>query len=93
MKVKQSLNILSRERALLQDRYSLLEKECVSISEALVECKSRKDLIEITVKELNEKLEEECKKTCEKENEAQGLVKQLNVILMLFLSPLFQFFY
>ena len=53
-----SINILSQERAVLQEPHSLLEQECISTKEALAECKSQHDRLKTTVDELNKKLED-----------------------------------
>ena len=88
--MKRSLNILSKERAVLQERHSLLEQECISTNEALAECKSHRDRLETTVDELNRKLEDGHKTTCENETKTQELVRQLKVITV---YGLFQFLY
>ncbi|XP_032792378.2 myosin-11 isoform X2 [Daphnia magna] len=75
--IKHSLNILTKDRAALQDRYGLLEKKYNSTSEALVDCTSHKDRLEKTLDGLNKQLEEERKKTCQKISETQELVQQL----------------
>ncbi|KAI9551963.1 hypothetical protein GHT06_022300 [Daphnia sinensis] len=75
--VKHSLNILTKDRAALQDRYSLLEEKYNSTSEALVECTNHKDRLEITLDGLNKQLEEERNKTCQAISETQELIQQL----------------
>ena len=88
--MKRSLNILSKERAVLQERHSLLEQECISTNEALAECKSHRDRLETTVDELNRKLEDGHKTTGDNKIKTQELVKQLEVTAD---YGLFQFLY
>ncbi|XP_057377114.1 probable DNA double-strand break repair Rad50 ATPase [Daphnia carinata] len=75
--VKHSLNILSKDRAALQDRYSLLEKKYNMTSEALVDCTSHKDGLEITLDGLNKELQEERKNKYQAISETQELIQQL----------------
>lgn len=78
------MNILAKDRSALQDRYSLLEETFQSTSEALVDCTSHKDRLQISVNELNTHLEEESKKTCQTKSEIQELIKQLTVRYLYF---------
>ncbi|EFX81812.1 hypothetical protein DAPPUDRAFT_241952 [Daphnia pulex] len=74
---KHSLNILTKERAALQERYSVIEKQCISTGDALVDCMNDRNRLENSVNELNKKLEEESKKTIHSISETQELIQQL----------------
>jgi hypothetical protein len=73
------LNILTKERAALQERYSVIEKQCISTGDALVDCMNDRNRLENSVDELNKKLEEESKKTIHSISETQELIQQLTV--------------
>ncbi|XP_046443565.1 myosin-11-like isoform X2 [Daphnia pulex] len=74
---KHSLNILTKERAALQERYSAIEKQCISTGDALVDCMNDRNRLENSVDELNKKLEDESKKTIHSISETQELIQQL----------------
>jgi uncharacterized protein YoxC len=73
------LDILTKERAALQERYNVLENQCNLTSNALVDCTNYRNELEISVNELNKKLEDESKKTSHSMSETQELIQQLTV--------------
>ena len=77
--MKHSLEILTKERAALQERYTVLEKQHNSTSDALVECTNYRNQLEISINELNKKLEVESKKRSHSVSETQELIQQLTV--------------
>lgn len=78
---------MSKERAVLQERYTALEESLKSSKNALAQSEAEKERMELAMKDLTGQWQEEVQRKEEVQEQVAALDQQLKVIIVALFSP------